>query len=187
MKRAIGYCLPASKRFGADPTILIVCIEPVEDSVKAIFKKCDNLPCYTVSCDLWADQCYVSDKNSTQAYTKDYELDPFVAFEFLSQFAEYNKQQKRKLDELVTEDDLEEYQNAGRSKNQRADEDEQATTSDYEARMKFVEKFKRDRAEEDKAMSWELCLLEGREKLKWNYKNSNSLRAAFAKYEKKKQ
>jgi hypothetical protein len=63
------------------------------------------------------------------------------------------------LDELVTEDDLEEYQNAGSCKNQRADEDEQATTSDYEARMKFVEKFKRDRAEEDKAMSWELCLL----------------------------
>jgi hypothetical protein len=107
--------------------------------------------------------------------------------EYLSQFSEYNKQQKRKLDELLTEDDLEEYQIAGRSKNQRADEDEQATTSDYEARMKFVEKFKRDRAEGDKAMSWELCLLEGREKLKWNYKNSNSLRAAFAKYEKKKQ
>ncbi|KAM3589908.1 hypothetical protein VKS41_000763 [Umbelopsis sp. WA50703] len=51
--------------------------------------------------------------------------------EYLSQFSEYNKQQKRKLDELLTEDDLEEYQIAGRSKNQRADEDEQATTSDY--------------------------------------------------------
>ncbi|CAM0141655.1 unnamed protein product [Umbelopsis sp. WA50703] len=182
MKRAIGYCLQASKRFGADPTI-------------------------DLSCDLWADQCYVLDKNSTQDYTKDSELDPFVAFglfitnqatsinmaprntdptinmlyrisldvytkildqdlqsvnelkqlndvyyahnekilsllkdentsksnivEYLSQFSEYNKQQKRKLDELLTEDDLEEYQIAGRSKNQRADEDEQATTSDY--------------------------------------------------------
>jgi hypothetical protein len=80
VKRAIGYCLQASKRFGDDPTILIVFIESVEDSVKAVFKKCDNLPCYTVSCDLWADQCYVSDKNSTQAYIKDSELVPFVAF-----------------------------------------------------------------------------------------------------------
>jgi hypothetical protein len=264
MKRAIGYCLQASKRFGADPTILIVCIESVEDSVKGILRKCDNLPCYTVSCDLWADQCYVIDKNSIQDHiTKDSELDPFVAFglfltnqatsinlaprntdptmnmlyhislgvytkildqdiqsvkelkqlndvycaqyekilsllkdertskssiiEYVSQSAEYNKEQKRKSDELITEDDLEEYQNTELSKYQRADDGEQATTSDYEERMKFIKKFKEDRTEEDKTMSWELCLLEGREKLKWSYKNANSLRAAFAKYEKKKQ
>jgi len=53
--------------------------------------------------------------------------------------------------------------------------------------MKFNEEFKEDRAKVGKTMAWELCLLEGREKLKWCYKNFNSLRAAFAKYEKKKQ
>jgi hypothetical protein len=53
--------------------------------------------------------------------------------------------------------------------------------------VKFIEKSKEDRAEEDKTMSWELYLLEEREKLKWRYKNSNSLRAAFTKCEKKKQ
>ncbi|ORE08767.1 hypothetical protein BCV72DRAFT_203011, partial [Rhizopus microsporus var. microsporus] len=52
MKRAIGYCLQASKRFGADPIILIVCVESVEVSVKESFRKCDNLPCYTDLCDL---------------------------------------------------------------------------------------------------------------------------------------
>lgn len=105
--------------------------------------------------------------------------------EYVSQSAEYNREQKRKSDELITEDDLQECQDTNRSKYQKADSGEQATTSDYKERMKFIEKFKEDRAEEGKMMSWELCLLEGREKLKWCYKNSNSLRATFAKYEKK--
>jgi len=92
--------------------------------------------------------------------------------EYVSQSADFNKKQKRKSDELSTED---------------ADNVEQAADSDCEKRMKFVKKFKENRADEGKQMSWELCLLEGREKLKWSYKNANSLRAAFAKYEKKKQ
>ncbi|KAG2213265.1 hypothetical protein INT46_002486 [Mucor plumbeus] len=102
-------------------------------------------------------------------------------------FAEYNKEQKRKSDELITEDELEEYQNSDRSKYHREDNGKQAATYGYEKRMKFIEKFKEDRAEEDNTTNWELCLLEEREKLKWRYKNSNSLRAAFTKYEKKKQ
>ncbi|KAI9248971.1 hypothetical protein EDC94DRAFT_624541 [Helicostylum pulchrum] len=45
MERAIAYCLQASKRFGAIPTLLIVCIESVQDSVKERLRKCDDLPC----------------------------------------------------------------------------------------------------------------------------------------------
>ena len=47
MKRAVGYCLQASKRFGTNPTISMVCIESVQDSVKGNLRKCDSLPCYT--------------------------------------------------------------------------------------------------------------------------------------------
>ncbi|KAL7330048.1 hypothetical protein PS15p_205042 [Mucor circinelloides] len=110
--------------------------------------------------------------------------------EYVSQSAGYNREQKTKSDQLITEDDLQEYQDTDRSKYQRTDNREQATTSDYKERMKFIEKFKEDNTDEEgKTMSCELfcLLLEGREKLKWCYKNSNSLRAAFAKYEKKKQ
>lgn len=34
------------------PNHLIACIELVEDCVRAILRKCDNWPCYTVSYDL---------------------------------------------------------------------------------------------------------------------------------------
>ncbi|KAI8051065.1 uncharacterized protein B0P05DRAFT_562817 [Gilbertella persicaria] len=239
MEKAIAYYLQASKRFGTIPTILIVCIESVQDSVKERLRTCDDLPCYTACSDFWADQCYVMDKNSIQDYISQ---DPFAAFglfmtnqatsidlalrntdptmnmlyrisldvytkildqdikcvnelkqlndvyyeqpenilsllkddntsrssiiEYVSQSAEYNREQKRKSDELITEDDLQECQDTDRFKCQRADNDEQVTTSDYKERMKFIEKFKEDRAEEGKTMSWKLCLLEGREKLK---------------------
>lgn len=48
--------------------------------------------------------------------------------------------QKRKSDELITEDDLQECQDPNRSKYQIADSGEQATTSDYKKRMRSLKK-----------------------------------------------
>lgn len=59
MRRAIGYCLQGSKRFGTNPAILIVCIESIQGSVKERLRKCDNLPCYTACSDFWADQSVI--------------------------------------------------------------------------------------------------------------------------------
>ncbi|KAI7856018.1 hypothetical protein BDC45DRAFT_533909 [Circinella umbellata] len=92
------------------------------------------------------------------------------------------KIKKRKSDE-ITEDDAEEYCD----KYQRTRGGEKERTYDYEERMKFIEKFEKDRAKGGKMMSWVLYLQEGREELNWDYKNPNSLRAAFAKYGKKRQ
>ncbi|GAA5798538.1 hypothetical protein HPULCUR_003943 [Helicostylum pulchrum] len=173
-----------------------------QDSVKERLRKCDDLPCYTTCSDFWADQCYVMDKNSIQVYiSQDSELDPFAAFGlFMTSQATSIDLTPRNTDptiDMLYRISLNIYtkildqgikcENELKQPNDRADNGEQATTSDYKERMKFIEKFKEDRTEEGKTMSWELCLLEGREKLKWCYKNSNSLRAAFAKYEKKKQ
>ncbi|KAI9487092.1 MAG: hypothetical protein EXX96DRAFT_605102 [Benjaminiella poitrasii] len=150
MKRAIGYCLQASKRFDTEPVILIVCIESVEVSVIESLRKCDDLPCYTASC------CYA------EVDLEDY------------QNTEGFKNQKRKFGGLNKEDYIKEGQ-------------QQEITCDYEGRMEFIKKFMQDRAETNKAMSWELCLLEGKQKCNWNYKSANSLRMAFAKDGKRKQ
>lgn len=96
--------------------------------------------------------------------------------EYVSESAEYNKEQKRKSGKLSTEDDLEDYQNTKRFKYQKtksgesSEEDDinecqqQAITSDYDEGMEFTKKFQTNRAEKGKTMSRELCLLEGRQK-----------------------
>lgn len=60
--------------------------------------------------------------------------------QYVSQSAKYNKQQKRKSDELATSDDSED--DAGRSKYQKADNGEQVKVPDYKERMAFIEKFR---------------------------------------------
>lgn len=114
------------------------------------------------------DDVYYAQYRNILCLLKDDNTSRSSITKYVSQSAGYNREQKRKSDELIiTEDDLQEYQDTDRSKYQRADNGEQATTSDYKERMKFIEKFKEDRAEEEgKTMNWELCLLEGREKLK---------------------
>lgn len=51
MKRAIGYCLQATKRFECDPILLIVCVETLWKSIFQIMEKCDNLPIWSPSRD----------------------------------------------------------------------------------------------------------------------------------------
>ncbi|KAI8096089.1 hypothetical protein BDF21DRAFT_448197 [Thamnidium elegans] len=89
------------------------------------------------------------------------------------------RKQKRKSDALSAEDDVEDDENTEGRKYQKTksggsskegyvnDDQQQAITSNYEERMEVIKKFIQDRAEKDKAMSWELCLLEARQKCNW--------------------
>jgi hypothetical protein len=55
----------------------------------------------------------------------------------------------------------------------------------YKEGMEFVDTFKKKRTEEGKRMDWKLCLSQGLKKgLLFGYKNTESLRAQFAKYKK---
>lgn len=93
--------------------------------------------------------------------------------DYVSQSTQYNREQKRKAEQDCQDSSLSKYQKAAN--------EEQSTTPDYHNRMKFVEKFRADRAEEDLMMNWELCLLEGRERMKWK----DEIGALFARRKRK--
>lgn len=50
--------------------------------------------------------------------------------------------------------------------------------------MDFVENFKKERAEKGMKMDWKLCLVEGKKRFDWKYKNTDSLRVQFSKNKK---
>lgn len=50
--------------------------------------------------------------------------------------------------------------------------------------MDFVENFKKEKAEKGMKMDWKLCLVEGKKRFDWKYKNTDSLRVQFSKHKK---
>lgn len=61
--------------------LLTLCIKSLCDTVKNGLEKWDDLPCYTVPCDHWADGCYSVDKSSIEnQIAKDSNLNPFAAY-----------------------------------------------------------------------------------------------------------
>jgi hypothetical protein len=84
MKRAVGYCIQADKRFEVDSILLVVCINSLCVTMQNNLANCGNLPCYAVPCDYWADHCYIVDKSSIKNYTANDpsfdSLDPFTTY-----------------------------------------------------------------------------------------------------------
>lgn len=96
--------------------------------------------------------------------------------EYVSQSLQYSIQQKRKFDEVTSENYLSEDQ----------DLDEPIEIKDANDKsMDFVEIFKKERAEKGIKMNWKLCLAEGKKRFGWKYKNGESLRVQFSKHKKK--
>jgi predicted PolB exonuclease-like 3'-5' exonuclease len=83
---------------------------------------------------------------------------------------------KRKFDELTDENDLSEDQDFDKS----IERQEQA----YQQSMDSVENFKKERAKKGMKMDWKLCLVEGKKRFDWKYKNTESLRVQFSKHKK---
>ncbi|KAL0078180.1 hypothetical protein J3Q64DRAFT_1757166 [Phycomyces blakesleeanus] len=85
MKRAVGYCLQAYKRFEIEPILLVICIKSLSITTRNGLEICDNLPCYAASCDYWADRFYIIDKSSIKQHISSKSglgsnLNPFTAY-----------------------------------------------------------------------------------------------------------
>ncbi|KAI8885727.1 hypothetical protein K501DRAFT_331744 [Backusella circina FSU 941] len=242
MKRAVGYCLQAYKRFEVEPVLFVICIKSLCVTIKNGLENCDDLPCYAAPCDYWANHCYIVDKSSIKNHIAsdsglESNLNPFAAYclflttqatsinqvsrkvdettkmlyrisqnayvkildqdasfleelknlndmyykqyekvltmvtddglprsaikEYASQSLQYSIEQKRKFDEITSENHLSENQDLDESRDESRNES-----------MDFIEIFKKERAEKGIRMNWKLCLAEGKKRFGWKNKPS---------------
>lgn len=92
------------------------------------------------------------------------------------QSLQYSTQQKRKFDEITSENYF--------SKDQDSNESIEMQNV-HNVSMNFVKIFKKERAAKGMKMNWKLCLGEGKKRFDWKYKNEESLRVLFSEHEKK--
>ncbi|KAI7907605.1 uncharacterized protein BX663DRAFT_491428 [Cokeromyces recurvatus] len=79
MKRAVGYCLQASKRYNVDPIILIICVNSLDSYVASRIVASDVYGGYDFLCDPWAANCIVLSKESLNKDNVSSPLDPLFA------------------------------------------------------------------------------------------------------------
>ncbi|CAO3633147.1 unnamed protein product [Mucor hiemalis] len=65
MKRAISYCLQAFTRYHKEPTILIICVEKLnQDNIHVKLSKLPGV--FSYFSEPWAEHCYIISKESTK-------------------------------------------------------------------------------------------------------------------------